>query len=290
MSAPAPLLEVSRALVAVLEGSRPGPAALATVVGASGSAPQQIGARLLLLADGTLIGTVGGGAIEAEALAACRATLADGKTRRVAAQLVRDLGMCCGGSMEVLVEHVQAEERLFLIGAGHVAQAIAPVARAVGLRVAVIDDRDDLLTHPAFVAAAARLSYDVDELDRAIPDLGERDYVVIVTRDHQRDEQALAALLRRPHRYLGMIGSRRKVHAILTRILRREAELGRPPPDLSRLRAPIGLALGGRTPAEIAVSVIAEVIAARHGGSGEPMSVVAAAAEAARRRLDPDPE
>lgn len=278
------LLEVTRALVSVLEGSRPGPVALATVIAASGSAPQQVGARLLLFADGTMIGTVGGGAIEAQVLAACREALRDGAPRRIAASLVRDLGMCCGGSMEVLVERVEAEERLILIGAGHVSQAIAPVARGVGLRVVVVDDRDELLAHPAF-AAASRLSYDVDELGAALPELGERDYVVIATRDHARDEQALAHLLRRPHRYLGMIGSRRKVHAILARLLRREAELGRPAPDLGRLRAPVGLALGGRTPAEIAVSVIAEVLAVRHGGSGEAMSVVTAAAASARDRL-----
>jgi len=194
--------------------------------------------------------------------------------------------MCCGGSMEVFVEYIQAEERLFLIGAGHVAQAIAPVARGVGLQVTVIDDREELLGHPAFVEATRR-AYDVDELAAAIPSLGARDYVVIVSRDHQRDEAALGHLLQRPCRYLGMIGSRRKVHTIVARVLRRAAAMGRPPPDLSRLRAPVGLALGGRTPAEIAISVIAEVIAVRHGGNGEPMSVAQEAAVGARGRSEP---
>jgi xanthine dehydrogenase accessory factor len=285
MSASAMLLEVTRALVEVLEGTRAGPAALATVIGRSGSAPQVVGARLLLLPEGQAIGTVGGGAIEAQALAACRECLRDGVWRRIEAHLVRDLGMCCGGSMEVFVELVQAEERLFLIGAGHVAQAIAPVARGVGLQVTVVDDREELLEHPAF-AAACRRAYDVDELAAAIPTLGPRDSVVIVSRDHQRDEVALGHLLQRPYHYLGMIGSRRKVHTIVARVLRREAALGRPAPDLSRLRAPVGLALGGRTPAEIAISVVAELIAARHGGSGEPMSVVAEAA--ARARSEPE--
>src|SRR5690606_31658409 len=137
----------------------------------------------------------------------------------------------------------------------------------------VVDDRDDLLDNPAFTAAE-RHARDVDELDLAVPDLGDRDYLVILTRDHARDERALAHLIRRPHRYLGMIGSVRKVHAIVARVLRREHELGRPAPDLSRLRAPVGLALGGRTPAEIAISIVAELLAERHGGAGAPMNAV----------------
>ncbi|MCA9653370.1 MAG: XdhC family protein [Myxococcales bacterium] len=272
-------LEVAREVVRVLEGER-GRAALATVIGRQGSAPQVLGARLMLHGDGEIVGTVGGGAIEAEVLAACRMVLRDGKPRRVDAQLVRDLAMCCGGSMEVFVELLQPQLRLVIVGAGHVAQALAPVAEAAGFSVHVYDDREELLANPAY-AHAVTGAYDVDELQEALPDLGEHDYVVITTRDHARDEKALAHLLHRPHRYLGMIGSRRKVHAVLGRILRREQGLGRPWPDLTRVRAPIGLSLGGRTPGEIAVSVVAELLAVRHGGGGVPMSVI----DDAERRL-----
>jgi xanthine dehydrogenase accessory factor len=271
--------------VAVLEGGRRR-AALATVIGRQGSAPQIVGARLLLHEDGEIVGTVGGGAIEAQVLEACRGALRDGQPRRIAAQLVRDLAMCCGGSMEVFVEVLAPQVRLVILGAGHVAQALTPVAQAAGFTVHVLDDRDELLDNPAY-AQARTASYDVDELPAALPDLGPDDYVVITTRDHARDEQALAHLLRRPHRYLGMIGSRRKVHAVLGRILRRELALGRPWPDLSRVRAPIGLALGGRTPGEIAVSVVAELLADRYGGRGEPMSVVDEAARRLAAELDP---
>lgn len=267
------MLPVARAVVDVLSGRTGGPAALATVIGRSGSAPQVVGARLLLREDGVQVGTVGGGAIEEQVLDACRACLRDGSPRVVKAHLVRDLGMCCGGAMEVFVEYLAPEARLVLIGAGHVAQAVAPVAAGVGFRVVVVDDREDLLEHPAF-AGAERHARDVDELDLAVPDLGERDYVVILTRDHARDERALAHLVRRPHRYLGMIGSVRKVHAIVARVLRREQELGRSLPDLSRVRAPVGIALGGRTPAEIAISIVAELLADRHGGTGAAMNVV----------------
>ncbi|MBC8073438.1 MAG: XdhC family protein [Deltaproteobacteria bacterium] len=268
-------VDVARAIVEILDGRAGTVAALATVIERSGSAPQIVGARMLLRDDGDQLGTVGGGAIEAQVLDACRQSLRDGRPRRIEAHLVRDLGMCCGGSMEVFVEFLQPQPRLFVIGAGHVAQSLAPLAGAAGFRVTVLDDRDELLEHPAF-AELRRESLDVDELTRVLDDLDERDYVIILTRDHARDEQALAQLLRRPHRYLGMIGSRRKVHAVLRRILHRERELGRELPDLTRVRAPIGLALGGRTPVEIAVSIVAELIADRHGGDGSAMDVSAA--------------
>ncbi len=266
-------LAVAEMIVAILSGRRRGPAALATVIGRNGSAPQGAGARLLWTADGQLYGTVGGGAIEAQVLEACRACLRDGVTRTVKANLVRDLGMCCGGSMEVFVELLQAQSRLVLIGAGHVAQAIAPIAEAAGFRVAVLDDREDMLAHPAF-AGAQRLDYDVDELAQALPEVGAHDFVVILTRDHQRDEQALSAMLGKPYAYLGMIGSRRKVHAVLARILNRCHGQGLPRPCFDRVHAPIGLALGGRTPSEIAVSVVAELIAVRCGGSTESMNIL----------------
>lgn len=270
-------IEVAEEVLAVLRGLRGGPAAVATVTTRSGSAPQIIGAKLVLRSDGVVVGTVGGGAIEAKVLEACLASLRDGRSRLVEANLVRDLAMCCGGSMEVFVEYLQPALRLFILGGGHVAQAIAPIAKAAGFRVHVFDDREAILDSAAFEGVTTA-EHDVDDLPEALADLSENDYVLIITRDHQRDERALAELLRRPHAYVGMIGSRRKVHTVLARILARERARGLPPPDLSRVRAPIGLALGGRTPGEIAVSVVAELIATRHGGSGQPMSIIEDAA------------
>ena len=266
-------VQLAAAVLELLEGRRAGPAALATVIGRSGSAPQVIGARMLLYADGAALGTVGGGAIEQQVLEACSQVLRTGSPRKIEAHLVRDLGMCCGGTMEVFVEYVQAQARLIIVGGGHVAQALAPLAHALGFRVTVADDREDLLDEPAF-AAVERMHYDADEIDEALPDIGPQDIVVIMTRDHARDEQALAKLIERPHAWLGMIGSRRKVHTVLGRILRRYDERNKPRPDLSRVHAPIGFALGGRTPPEIAVSIAAELIALRYGGDGSTMNII----------------
>ena len=282
--------QLAKAVYELLDGrardpdGRPvGEAALATVIRRSGSAPQVAGARLLVYADGRALGTVGGGAIELQVLDACRQVLRTGNPRTVEAHLVRDLGMCCGGAMEVFVEYLQAETRLIVVGAGHVAQALAPLARSLGFRVVVADDREELLEDPVF-AEVERLAYDADEIDEAFPDLDGRDVIVIVTRDHGRDERALAKLIERPHAYLGMIGSVRKVHTVLARILRRYDERGLARPDLSRVHAPVGLALGGRTPPEIAVSIAAELIALRHGGGGAAMNVTADAAARAGAR------
>jgi len=277
MKGSANAVELTRAVLEVLEGRYAGCSALATVIGRAGSAPQVVGAKLMLRDDEVLFGTVGGGAIEAQVLDACRQTIKDGGNRRIEAHLVRDLGMCCGGSMEVFVEYLQAQPRLFVIGGGHVAQALVPLAASAGFRVKVLDDREELFDSPAFEGIETE-ACDVDELDAVIPDLGEHDYLLIVTRDHSRDEKALAALMRRPHHYLGMIGSRRKVHTVLARIVRREQQMGREMPDLSRVRAPVGLALGGKTPPEIAISILAELIAVRHGGAGQPLNQIEAAA------------
>lgn len=265
-------LDLSRLVTEVLAGAHGGRAALATVIERSGSAPQSVGAKLLICADGTHVGTVGGGAIEAQVEAACRRALKFGRSERTRADLVRDLAMCCGGSMEVFVEYLEARQRLFIFGAGHVSQALAPLLSQLAYEVTVLDDREELIAHPAFEGMHTA-SYDADEVAQAVGKANPRDVYLIMTRDHARDERALAQILEQPHAFVGMIGSRRKVHTVLRRVLRRYDERDRERPDLSKLRTPLGLQLGGRSPAEIAVSIAAELVAARHGGDGRPMSI-----------------
>jgi xanthine dehydrogenase accessory factor len=272
-------IAVAEAVVDVLRGRRP-PGVIATVVGRGGSAPQVLGAKLLYFGPEEVLGTVGGGAIEQVVLDACETVLKSGRPQTVSKDLMRDLGMCCGGQMEVFVERVQARLRLHLVGAGHVAQAVAQVAVVAGYEVHVYDDRDPLLEHAAFVDSTVH-SAEADEVSRKIATGDARDAFLIMTRDHLLDEQALADVVLLPHAYVGMIGSRRKVYRVFARMLRRFDERGLTRPDMSKVRAPIGLDLGGRTPGEIAVSVMAELLAARHGGSANSMSVVQDAVERA---------
>jgi xanthine dehydrogenase accessory factor len=248
-------LSVQRAILSLLETG--GRGALATVVRASGSTPQDPGARLLLRPDGSLVGTVGGGAIEhavIEALEACRRT---GKPAVMVRDLTRDLGMCCGGSMEILIEPVEAPPRLVIFGAGHVGQATARIASTLGFRVTVVDDRDELNDEGRFDSAERILLPPRAAKDAVAPK--DTDFLLITTHDHRLDEEALDVYARLPHRYIGLIGSRRKIYKVLQRI---DVRAGLPP--LDRVYGPVGLDLGAVTPAEIAVSIAAEIVALRH--------------------------
>ncbi len=256
---------MTEALLEVLRSG--GRGALATVVRTAGSAPQQPGARLLLTETGQAVGTVGGGAIEREVLEALRACLADGKPRLVVRDLGRELGMCCGGRMEVFVEPTQATPRLVLFGAGHVAKPTAAMARSVGFRVTVVDHRDELNTPQRFEGCTRIVAEPTDVVTELAPTA--HDWFLIVTHDHRLDELALDTYARGPHRYIGMIGSRRKVFRVLQRI---HARRGLPP--LDRVYAPVGLRLGAVSPEEIAVSIVAELVALRHSRPGSHMRAV----------------
>jgi xanthine dehydrogenase accessory factor len=254
--------DVTEALLEVL--SQGGRGALATVVRASGSTPQQPGARLLLKPDGSIVGTVGGGAIEHVVLEELRACVEDGKPRMIVRDLTRDLGMCCGGRMEVFVEPIEGRPRLVIFGAGHVAKPTAALARTIGFSVVVVDDRDELNTAERFPECERVLAEPCEAITQIAPT--GRDWLLVMTHDHRLDEEALDAYARLPHAYLGMIGSRRKVYRILQRIA---AKRGVPP--LEKVYAPVGVDLGAVTPEEIAVSIAAELVALRHGHSSAHM-------------------
>lgn len=257
--------DVQRALLALLESAAPG--ALATVIRVSGSTPQRPGARMLLRADGSLVGTVGGGAIEQAIIEALRVCLDEGKAEVLVHDLARDLGMCCGGRMEVFVERVEAKPRLFLFGAGHVGKASAVIARTVGFDVTVIDDREELNTEERFPDCTRVVAEPAEAVGRL--GLTAADYVLIATHDHRLDEEALDVCSKEPHRYIGMIGSKRKVFRVIQRIHVRRGEVA-----LGKVYAPVGLAIGAVSPEEIGVSIVAELVALRHGASAPHMRVL----------------
>ncbi len=259
------MLQVTQALLTLLATGQRG--ALATVVRVTGSTPQHSGARMLLLPDGSAVGTVGGGAVEQAVLVALRECRDGGKPTLVTFDLGRDLGMCCGGSMELFVEPVESRPRLLLFGAGHVGHATARMARLVGFSVTVIDDREELNTEERFSDCERVLAEPAEAARRLEP--RPEDWVLVVTHDHRLDEEALDTYARLPHRYLGVIGSKRKI----VRILQRIAQRGGVPP-LERVYAPVGLDLGAVTPEEIAVSITAELVALRHGKPGAHMRIV----------------
>ena len=263
------MIELYQEVLSLLDAGRTG--ALATVVHSAGSSPQKVGSKMLVLDDGSIRGTIGGGAIEQATRAQAAEVIAGGQARLFRAHLTRDLAMCCGGRMEIFIEPLGDTPPLLVFGGGHVGAALVEVATVAGFRVHVIDGRDGFAEaerHPRAHSVHAEEPLDcLDELP-----WGPNTYAVIVTHDHRLDEDLLAACADRPCRYMGMIGSRAKVH----RFLRRYEARGRALDDFKHVRAPIGLAIGAREPGEIAVAIVAEMVARRRGARGEafaPMQI-----------------
>ena len=254
------------------------PAALVTIVRASGSTPQRTGAKMLVYADGRTVGTIGGGCYENDALGKARTAIATGQPALVRYDLnddfVEESGLICGGQMEVYIDPIAPAPRLYIVGAGHVGFHLARAAADAGFRVHVIDDREKFASRERFPSADAVVVDDIAAwLHRA--DLPSSAYVVVVTRSHTHDFDALRALAARDLRYLGLIGSRAKVARVFDAL----ADEGMPTECLARVHAPIGLDIGAITPAEIAISILAELIAVRHGKD------VSAASMSATRRV-----
>ena len=268
---------VYRAILDLLDAGHTG--ALCTVVESAGSAPQQPGSKLLLRDDGTFEGTVGGGAIEEATLARAAGVMRSGRPERFAAHLTRELAMCCGGRMEIFIEPIGSRPWLILFGGGHVATALVPVATTAGFRVHVVDERDRWSSpeqHPLATACTSAAPLDI------ISELpwGPETSAVIVTHDHLLDERILERCLPETWRYLGMIGSKAKAHRIVKRLAARGAD----PERLNQVHSPIGLAIAAREPGEIAVSVVAELIAIRRNSEGTmPLNIVPSALERANR-------
>ena len=239
-------------------------AALVTIIRTQGSTPQRVGAKMVVFADGRIVGTIGGGCYENDAFWKARQTLRTRKPEVVRYELSDDIaeesGLICGGQMEVYIEPVEAAPQLYLVGAGHVAYHLARAAAPVGFHVHVLDDREKF-------ASAERFPDAVEVAVDTIPDWLEKTafppnaYVVILTRGHRYDLDALRALVPRELRYLGLIGSRAKV-ARLYEALRDEGLSGE---QMQVVHAPVGLAIGAVTPQEIAVSILAELIAVKYG-------------------------
>jgi xanthine dehydrogenase accessory factor len=252
-------------LEAVLGAEAAGePAALVTVVSTRGSTPQKAGARMLVHGDGRIVGTIGGGCLEAEMTRRARQAIVDRRAELTSYDLTPqeagEDGLVCGGRMQVFIEPIEGTPVLCLFGAGHVAQPLSRMARACGFRVEVADDRAkfanadrfpdaDLLVVDDFPGAATRMT------------LGPNTYAVVVTRGHQGDAVALEAVLQHDLRFVGLLGSRTKIVHIFAAL----AERGVSAERLATVHAPLGLKIGSQTPEEIAVSILAEMIAVRRG-------------------------
>jgi len=238
--------------------------AVATIVSSQGSIPSFQTAKMLVRDDGTIVGTIGGGCVEAEVWQAAREVMEKQRPRTLSFNLNQnpkyDTGLICGGTLEIFIEPVLPAALLYIFGAGHVATSLYKVANDAGFEVIVVDDRETYANRERFPAAREVIA---EDFQKAMPRLApsESAYIVIVTRGHRDDMAVLRWAVQTPARYVGMIGSKRKTIAIF-RELRSE---GLPANLFDRVHAPVGLDIGAVTPEEIAVSITAELIAHRRG-------------------------
>ncbi len=294
------------------EVHRGGRAALCVVVAARGSTPQEAGAKMIVTRDGRTIGTLGGGCVEAEVRRVTLEQLAKGESKLLSFNLDHDYGwddgLICGGVMDILVHIVDGADQakpfaeiaeavaagrsahlrlavpgvarvyeedlgpppvLVVAGAGHVGQALAATAAGMGFVVDVVDDRPEYASAERFPAARRVIVAEIEHALRDYP-ADEQTYFVIVTRGHRNDGRALAAVINGPARYVGLIGSKSKIKQIFDDL----HQNGVPVDRLAQVHAPIGLNIGSVTPAEIAISIAAELVATRRGRAGQPASAM----------------
>jgi xanthine dehydrogenase accessory factor len=241
------------------EGKR---AALATIVNVHGSIPSVLAAKMLVREDGSIVGTVGGGCVEYDVRKGAMEVMREEKPKTFSFNLDQrpddDTGLTCGGSLDVFIEPLIPLPALYIFGAGHVGFNLYKAATLAGFEIIVADDRDLYANRDRFPDAREIQTGAMDEiLSRLAPD--DKSYIVIVTRGHRNDMQVLRWAIDTPARYIGMIGSSRKVIGIYEQL---QAE-GVPADNLKRIYAPIGLEIGAATPEEIAISIVAELIAIR---------------------------
>jgi xanthine dehydrogenase accessory factor len=235
--------------------------ALATIVHTNGSIPSYESSRMLVREDGSILGTIGGGCVEADVWAAAKEIMASEAPRKLVFQLNSDAkydnGLICGGTVEIFVEPILPQPIVYLFGGGHVSTAVAKAAHAVGFGVAVIDDREAFANAQRFPMAQEIYTNYQDAFDKLRPNSSS--YLVIVTRGHKEDMRVLAWAVRTQARYVGMIGSKRKVLSVY-KALEKE---GYRMEEFERVFAPMGLDIGALSPEEIAVSVVGELVAVR---------------------------
>lgn len=236
--------------------------ALATIVSVNGSIPSYQNAKILVREDGSFVGTIGGGCVEAEVYNAAREVMETEKAKMLEFSLGQDVayenGLICGGQLNVYVEPVVPQPRAFLFGAGHVAQAIAKVAHLAGFATVIVDDRERFASRERFPDAEEIHAAEYEQIFPRL-EINSSSYLIIVTRGHRDDMRVLRLAVQTPARFIAMIGSKRKVISIVKEL---EKE-GIPREKFERLTAPMGLDIGAVTPEEIAVSVVAEMIAVR---------------------------
>jgi len=242
--------------------SEGGSAALATIIKTKGSAPREAGSKMLIRSDGTIAGSIGGGSLEATICREAANVIKEANPKLMHFNMTKEEaaedGMICGGTMDVFIEPIVSEPTLFIFGAGHISVSICKLAKMVGFKVAVIDDRAEFANAKRFPDADQVLNEKFTEIFSKLT-INRSSYIVIVTRGHQFDEKVLEQAIQSKACYLGMIGSKKKNDTVFANLQSK----GISKKLLKAVHAPIGLDIHAETPEEIAVSIMAEIIKRR---------------------------
>ncbi len=258
------MVEIYQAILRMLEQGEQG--ALATIIHRRGSTPQKESAKMLIYADGRILGSIGGGCVENDVRQRAGRTILEGKPQLLDFDLTEDdiegSGLVCGGKIQVYLEAIVPTPWVYIFGAGHVGGAICQAARQAGFRVTVVDDRPIYANRENFPMADEIVAEDWGEAFQKLK-INESSYIVISTRGHDHDFKVLEWAAGTDAGYVGLLGSRRKVRLIFEELVAR----GVPPERIETIHAPIGLEIGAVTPEEIAVSIVAELIGVWRGAS-----------------------
>jgi xanthine dehydrogenase accessory factor len=240
--------------------------ALATIVEVRGSIPSYESAKLLVREDGSMVGTIGGGCVEAEVWNAAREVIQTEQPRRLTFNLGQDAaydnGLICGGQLDVFVEPVLPVPHAFIFGGGHISKSLSKVATLAGFATVVVDNRESFANQERFPEAVAVHAAEYEDVFPQLP-INETSYVIIVTRGHRDDMRVLKLAMATPARYLAMIGSKRKVLNVMRELEKEGIARDR----FEKVHAPMGLDIGAISPEVIAISVTAEMIAVRRGAT-----------------------
>lgn len=263
------MVSIYRALLDLEETGTGG--VLCTIISSSGSTPRHQGSKMLVYPDGRTIGTIGGGEVENRVIKEALEAYQDGKNRILSYNMVNpkegDPGVC-GGSLEVFVEPIQPKPVLVIIGGGHVGKALAHLAKWLKYQVVISDDRPEFC-NPEFIPDGDEFfSIPMKDLPATMT-INQFTYIVLSTRGSNIDVEGLPALLDCPFGYLGVIGSKRRWMVTKKALL----EIGIPEEKINRVHSPVGLELNAETPEEIAVSIMAEILMLRNGGTGQTMKL-----------------
>jgi xanthine dehydrogenase accessory factor len=242
--------------------------ALCTIVQVNGSIPSYESAKMLVREDGSMVGTIGGGCVEAEVWTAAREVIESEKPRHLNFTLGQDAaydtGLICGGQLNIFIEPVIPQPHAFIFGAGHISKSLSKIAQIAGFATTIVDDRETFANRERFPEADEIHAGEYEEVFPQLP-VNSSSYIVIVTRGHRDDMRVLRWAVTTPARYVSMIGSRRKVIGVVKELERE----GVSRETFDRVFAPMGFEIGAITPEEIAVSVVAEMIAYRRDAQAD---------------------